>query len=41
MARRAGWHWGGNLVKHLASITYRKLTSPLVVTTSFNDHALT
>jgi len=30
-----GWHWGGNLVKHPAGITHRKLTSPVVVATSF------
>jgi hypothetical protein len=27
-------HWGGNFVKHPASITYRKLSLPVVVATT-------
>jgi hypothetical protein len=34
-----GWRWGGNRVKHPASITYRKLDLPLVVATSFAKQA--
>jgi len=36
-----GWRWGGNRVKHPASITYRKLGLPVVVATSFAKQAFT
>jgi hypothetical protein len=34
-----GWHWCGYRVKHSASITYRKLTLPLVAATILANHA--
>jgi hypothetical protein len=36
-----GWRWGGNRVKHPASITYRKLGLPVVVAATFAKRALT